>query len=108
MSKNMALTYNEQKALWEFASGTKIVCFTANELAFIYHAVERNGWKSEIEEEIDVSEENLVFDNISREEFVGLCIDELESKWENMTLDNDPDYEGVVFDVANENGVWRY
>jgi hypothetical protein len=45
---------------------------------------------------------------MSRDEFIDLCLDELESKWENMTLDNEPDYEGVVFDVANENGVWRY
>lgn len=104
----MTLTYNEQKAVWEFINGEKKLELTGSELGFISHQVERNGWADCIESEIDQDEDNLIFENMSRDEFIDLCLDELESKWENMTLDNEPDYEGVVFDVANENGVWRY
>ena len=104
----MTLTYNEQKAVWEFVSGEKKVELTCSELVFIRHQMERNAWSAGIEFEIDESEDNLIFDETTRDEFLDLCLDELESKWENDTLNNEPDYEGIVFDVANENGVWRY
>lgn len=104
----MKMKYNEQKAVWEFVHGNKKIELTCKEIGFIHHQMERNAWSEGIEYEINESEDNLIFDETTRDKFIGLCLDELESKWENMTLDNEPDYEGIVFDVANENGIWRY
>ena len=108
MKKKMSLEWISEKALYRFSNGDREIFFTHAELSFIQHQMERSDWVVGIEEEIDESEDNLVFDDTTREQFVELCLDELESKWENYTLNNDPDYEGIVFDVANENGVWRY
>lgn len=104
----MTFTYNEKKTVWELVNGKKKVELTWAELGFIHHQMERNAWSAGIEDEIEESEDNLIFEDTTRDEFIDMCLDELESRWENMTLNNDPDYEGIVFDVANENGVWRY
>ena len=107
MENKMALTWNTEKAIWEFTNDTRIVPLTANELSFIQHAVERNGWESGLDDAINDDEDNLDLDMMSRDELIELCMDELESKWECRTLDSDPDYAEILFDVAQENGIWR-
>lgn len=103
----MAFTWNMEQNVWEFANGTKIVKLTSEEVSFIEHALERNAWETGIEAEIDANDDYIVFDEMSRDDLVEACMDELESKWECETLSTDPDYEEIVFDVANENGMWR-
>ena len=104
---NMALTYNEKKAVYEFANGTRIVQLTPAEVSFISHALERNNWAYEIDMEIESNEECIDFSAISREEFHDLCLEELESRWGNGWLNCDPDYQCIVFDVAQEQKIWR-
>lgn len=108
MKKKMILEWLPEKVSYRFVSGDRELFFSQAEICFIQHQMERNAWAIGIESEIDESEDNLIFNDTTREEFIEMCLDELEYKWENETLNNEPDYEGVVFDVANENGVWRY
>ena len=84
------------------------VKFSGYEISFISHWFERSGWQDGFDAEIDNNEESIDLTDMSRKELIELCMDELESKWENGTLDDYcPDYEGILFDVAQENGIWR-
>lgn len=83
------------------------ILFTPTEINFISHELERNDWRCNIEMEIESNIDSLHFDNMTEEEFTQECMNELESKWELGRLDNDPDYQCVVFDIAQENGIWR-
>lgn len=107
MATNMAFTWNMEQHVWEFANGTKIVKLTPAEVSFIDHALERNHWENEIDLEIDSNEDSLDFDEMPRDELLDLCMEELEDKWESGNLDNDPDYQSIVFEVAEDNGIWR-
>lgn len=106
----MELKWIAEKACWKFINNEKPaheIFFSPEEISFIGHALERVGWKSNIDIEIDNNYDNIDFENMSRDEFMDLCMDELESKWECGMLNNEPDYQEIVFDVAQENGIWR-
>ena len=101
------MEYGWNGKFWVFKNGDKVVELTPVEVAFLEHAFERNTWEYEIEMEIDNEEDNINLDVMTREEFVNACIDDLESKYELGILENKPDYQCVVFDVAQEIGIWR-
>lgn len=78
------------------------------EISFILHWFERSGWRDGFDAEIDNNEDSIDLTDISRKELIELCMDDLEFRWENGTLnDYCPDYEGILFDIAQENGIWR-
>ena len=81
--------------------------FTPLEINFVFHAMERGYWRSNIENAIELYCECLDFDEIYEDEFIQYCLDELNSKWECGTLESDPDFEKLVIDLAHENGIWR-
>ena len=83
------------------------VLFSYKEINFIEYELEKLSWRSGMEDQIEYDEDDIDFSEISKEEFLDLCMEDLESRAENMTLGNDIDYGGIVFDVAQENGMWR-
>ena len=64
---------------------------------------------NEILNEIDLNEDNLTIDTPNaRKEFIGLCLEEIDSKLEIYGEDYyDPDIEQIVFDVAQDHVLWR-
>ena len=102
---NMSLSFNN--GVWEFVSENRTILLTPAEISFLAHSLERSAWEAEISLEIDSNEDNIDFSEVTKDELVDACLDELESKWELGTLNNEPDYQCVVFDVAQENGWWR-
>ena len=110
MKNNMSLEWVADKACWRFFNGdapAREIFLSPAEISFIEHALEQNAWKAELEMEIDSNDDSLDFGEISKADFLDLCMDEMESKWECQTLFDNPDYQEIVFDVANENGIWR-
>ena len=81
--------------------------FTPVEIGFVFHEMERCYWRGNIENAIERCIEQFDFDKMDEDEFVQCCLDELESKWENDMLDDDPDFDEVVFEIAQDNGIWR-
>ena len=92
--------------IFERDNGEKVRMSHA-EIGFVSHQLERNSWGYGIDMEIESNYDSLNFDSMTEAEFKKECIDDLESKWELGRLDNEPDYQCVVFDVAQENGIWR-
>lgn len=103
----MNLTWVAEKASWKFNNGERELFFSPEEISFIEHAMERVGWEASLEEQIDYDSDNLDFSSISRDEFVRLCVDEMQSRWENSDNYGEPDYGGIVFDIAQDNEIWR-
>ena len=83
------------------------VKFSYKEINFIEFELTKNNWRNGIDEQIDYDEENIDFTEHSREELIGWCVDEIESRWSNSLNFGEPDYGEILFDVAQENGVWR-
>ena len=104
---DMTLKYNDIENVWEFFNGAETIRLSAVQISFLSHEFERHGWEYGIEDEIDLCSDSIDFSEISREEFVDMCMDEMQSKWEIGYLNTEPDYEQVVFGVAEENGIWR-
>lgn len=110
MSNMMSLEWIADKACWRFINRNnpaREVFFSPAEIGFIEHSLERNAWQSGIAEQVEYDEDNLDFSTITREEFIDMCDDELQNRWEICSDIGDPDYGGIVFDVAQENGIWR-
>ena len=76
------------------------------EVNFIEEFIRHNMWRANLEDTIDDDVDNYDFSEISRDEFVGLCIDEMQSKYEVCEL-GEPDYSKITFSVAEENEIWR-
>ncbi len=88
------------------ANGERIE-LTPSEVSFIYHGMERINWRGNIENAIELCEECFDFDAMDQQEFIQMCMDELESRWENLRIDDGVDYDELVFDMAQENKIWR-
>lgn len=63
--------------------------------------------EANIDTAIDDNDGSIDFCDVERDQFIELCMDEMESRWECGTMNNSPDYQEIVFDVALENGIWR-
>lgn len=107
MATKMELNYLPESAVYEFVTENRTILLTSVEISFLSHALEKNAWRAGIDFEIDSNEDNLDFGTMSREELIELCVDDLENRWECGYLNNEPDYQEVVFDMAQENGIWR-
>lgn len=88
-------------------SNGEVVEFNPVEISFISHEIQKHHWRVELEYEVDSNIDNLDFSEMSKEELIDYCIDELERRWENDTLDAEPDYQEIIFDSAQENEIWR-
>ena len=66
-------------------------------------------WKGKLADQVDrdIDEESLRFDTEDdRDDFLALCMEDIESRAAIYSDDFVPNFEDVVFDVAQENGVW--
>ena len=76
------------------------------EVNFIEKWLRHDSWRAKIHDAIDADADSYDFSEISREEFVNLCVDEMQSKYEAYEL-GEPDYSEIAFSVAKENEIWR-
>lgn len=107
---NMSLTWDDQKRVYRFFNGNapaREIFMTAEEVNFIEQSRKRERWSYDIENQIEYDEENLDFSETTRKEFIDLCFEEIDSNIDIYGDDWEPTIEDIVFDVANENGIWR-
>ena len=107
---NMSLTWDEQKRVYRFFNGNapaREIFMTAEEVNFIVESRKRERWRYDIENQIEYDEDNIDFSETTKEEFIALCFEEIDSNIEIYGDDWEPTIEDIVFDVANENGIWR-
>ena len=102
----MKLTQTQTGYTFQKEDGTEVE-LTYREINFLDYELTKADWKNGIEDEIDEEEENIDFDIMNRDELIKLCMADLEEKYEDGMLDDAPDYESILFDVAQENGVWK-
>ena len=81
------------------------MALTWNEVMQFMKYFREREWRDCIKDTISNNEENLCFDEMTEDEFVGECIATLDDMYSELKLD--PDYDSVVFDVAEDNDVWR-
>jgi len=86
----------------------EVVKFDPMEIAFLSHECQKLHWHSELEKEIEQNSENIDFSEMTVNELIDYCIKDMDERWKNNTLEDEPDYEGIVFDGAQENNIWRY
>ena len=108
---NMSLTWDEQKRVYRFFNGNapaREIFMTAEEVNFIVQSRERERWGYDISDQIEYDEDNLDFSETTRNEFIDMCLEDIDARIEIYGVDNyEPDIEEIVFDVANDNGIWR-
>lgn len=102
----MNLVSDEKGFTFTRESGEEVK-FSYKEVNFIEHELTKNNWRNGIDEQIDYDEENIDFTEHSRDELINWCVDELESKFENSYDFGEPDYAEILFDIAQDNGMWK-
>lgn len=103
----MRMIWNESRNAWRFEDGANCFWLTNEEAHFIANTLKRQQWRYKIENQIEYDKDNLDFSETTQEEFVDLCFEEIDSNIEIYGDDWEPTIEDIVFDVANENGIWR-
>ena len=111
MTDNMSMTYDEQKAVWRFFNGeapAKEIFLTHQEAKFIAMSLKRDKWRYDLMDQTEYDSDNIDFSGeISEEKFIDLCMEEIDCNVDLYGDDYEPDIEEIVFDVANDNGIWR-
>ena len=110
MANNMSMEWHDEKSAWRFFNGddpAREIWLTNEEANFIAMALKHDNWHYDIMNQCEYDEGNLDFSETTQEEFIGLCFEEIDSNIEIYGDDWEPDIEEIVFDVANENGIWR-
>jgi len=79
---------------------------TYNECQCIAEYFRHSEWRGNLEEAIDEDPDQYDFSKISRDEFLDLCIEEMQRQYENCSL-GEPDYSDIVFSTAEENDIWK-
>lgn len=103
----MKFTTNENGMEFTRNNG-EVVKFDPLEVAFLAFEFQKLEWTSELEFEIDSNIDNLDFSKTSREEFLNDCLETLKFRWECNTIGNNSiDYQEIVFDEAEDAGIWR-
>lgn len=101
----MELTYMEN-GYYQLNSENRTVLLTYGECKCIVDYFRRLGWRGMLNAAIDNDEDHYDFSKISREEFLDMCIEEIQWKYDAGTL-HEPEYDDIVFDMAEGNGVWK-
>lgn len=88
--------------------GTMLV-LNWDEMKAIESFLRHRSWTAEILNQMEYDEDNLdLFGSEDQQNFVNLCLEEIDSNLEIYGGDSyDPDIEQIVFDVAQNNGLWR-
>ena len=80
---------------------------TASEIAMAWEEHQRIIWRYGIEDAIDRNSENLRFGSeFTMEEFIDECMEEFDIDDDLYSYSDEKNYEEIVFDVAEINGVW--
>lgn len=81
-----------------------------DEMKAVESFLRHRSWTVEIINQMDFDEDNLDLNGTEdRQKFVDLCLDEIACNLEIYGEDYyEPNIEQIVFDVAQENGIWRY
>ena len=87
-------------------SGRLLNVLTHEECNCIAEYFRHSEWRGNLEEAIDEDEDQYDFSEISREEFLDMCIEDMQEKYECCSL-GEPDYADIVFGVAEDNGIWK-
>lgn len=113
----MKMEWHDSVAAWRFCNtdSDKPVCrpereiwLTNEEAQFIAKALKRQQWRYDIENQIEYDEDNLDFSETSRNEFIDMCLEDIDARIEIYGVDNyEPNIEEIVFDVAQDNDIWR-
>lgn len=80
-----------------------------DEMKAIESFLRHRSWTVEIINQMDFDEDNLDLNGTEdRQKFVDMCLDEITANLEIYGEDYyEPNIEQIVFDVAQENGLWR-
>lgn len=81
------------------------------EMEFIDIERRKNVWRYGFDRQIHDDEDFLCFDEISREEFIEMCVEDVDVERDLFGRANnpykEPEYADIVFNVAQENDIWR-
>lgn len=103
----MRMVWNDRRNAWRFEDGANCFWMTHEEAQFVVNTLRRQKWRYKIMDQIEYDEDNLDFSETTREEFIDLCFEEIDSNIGIYGDDWEPTIEDIVFDVANENEIWR-
>lgn len=81
-----------------------------DEMKAIESFMKMRRWKEKLREQIDRDNEEGsldINDEVEEEHFVLLCEEDLANRYEDVGDNYQPCFEDIVFDVAQENGMWR-
>lgn len=94
---------------WIYVNGDTEYTFSYQDIEFLSHAMERHKWANGIDDAIEDQMDFLNFNTVNKEQFVDMCLDEIESLWELRDCIEwaDPDYFDIVYGVAKMNEMWR-
>ena len=110
MATNMSMEWYDDKAAWRFFNGdapAREIWLTNKEANFIAMALKHDRWRYDLMNQIVYDEDSLDFSKVTMQEFIDLCIEEIDSNIEIYGDEWEPDVEDIVFDVAHENEIWR-
>lgn len=77
------------------------------EMQMIQTYLRQNGWRSEVEEWIDMESDCYDFSEMTREEFVEEVLSELEDRWQNGFCFGESTVKDTTYETAKDNGIWR-
>lgn len=104
----MKLSFNDKTAMWELEIKGTTITLTPSEVCELDHVFEKQHWVGHIHTAIEENEEFIDMKKMDKDEFIGECMAEIESRWETCTTDHyTPDYDDVVQSVAEDNDMWR-
>ena len=103
----MKLTYmgNREYELRD-DNGRLLETLTHEECYCIAEYFRHQEWRGNLEDAIDDDEDRYDFSRISRDEFLDMCVDEMQRMYEECLL-GEPDYYDIVFGVAEDNEIWK-
>lgn len=77
------------------------------EMQTIQTYLRQNGWRSEVEEWIDMESDCYDFSEMPREDFVEEVLSELEDRWQNGFSFGENTVQDATYKTAKDNGIWR-
>lgn len=83
------------------------VTLSPQELSLIDEYRQTVLWRYGVEDQIAQDEDNLCFDRISKEEFIEMCLEDIISGFMSDNPYAEPEYDSVVFDMAQSEEMWR-
>ena len=90
MATNMSMEWYDDKAAWRFFNGdapAREIWLTNKEANFIAMALKHDRWRYDLMNQIVYDEDSLDFSKVTMQEFIDLCIEEIDSNIEHCAFD---------------------